>query len=200
MDRLILVQRPTVPVISLIRAKEHLKVDTASDDQNITAMIAAATQYLDGDQGILGRALRPQTWQLLSPTFPIGYAGICLPLPPTISVDAVSYLGQDGVEVFLDETDYRIVPGGENFGASIYPTVGTSWPAVSPAIGVPDALRVIFTAGYLSVTSPEDDVLPAPIQEAVLMMLSSWYDKQSTQDVPELVGSLVASYRTSFLA
>lgn len=199
MGRLELIQGPQLPVVTLAEAKAHLKVDTSADDANITALIAAATQYLDGPRGIIGRALRPQTWQLLFPVVPIGYSPICLPLPPTISVDSVSYLGSDGVPVVMDETAYRVIPGGANSGSTLVPATGTQWPAVSNLYGWPDEFRITFTAGYLSVTSPEDDTIPEPIKLAIKMLLSSWYDKPSMSDVPEVVGSLIASYRTAFL-
>jgi hypothetical protein len=55
---------PTEPVLTLADAKPHLRVDHNDDDSLITALIAAATARLDGRDGILGRWLRQQTWEL----------------------------------------------------------------------------------------------------------------------------------------
>ena len=52
---------------------------------SISAMIAAATDMLDGRHGILGRCLEAQTWELVLDAFPA--AEIRIPLGPVASVE-----------------------------------------------------------------------------------------------------------------
>lgn len=195
--RLTLVQGPQDPVVTLAEAKKHLRVDSSAFDDTITGLIAAATAYLDGLGGILGRALRPQTWRLELPAFPLT-CGIVLPLPPTIAVASVSYLDGAGTEVFLTGSEYRVITGGSR-GDEIRPALGTTaWPIAY--VGEPDAVRVVFDAGYRSITSPENEAIPQSIREAVLLMVKSWYDRQGTEDVPEVVFTLIAPYRLAMLS
>jgi len=196
--RLTLIQGPMDALVTLDETKRHLRVDSSAFDDQINMLIGAATAYLDGLGGILGRALRPQTWQLDLPAFPIGICGIELPLPPTISVASISYLeGTTGAETVLDPTQYRVIYGGSR-GATIRLAIGlTAWPIAY--FGEPDAVRVVFDAGYRSISSPENEAVPQSIREAALLMIKSWYDRQGIEDIPEAVFSLIAPYRLAML-
>jgi uncharacterized phiE125 gp8 family phage protein len=195
---LTLVQGPMEPVVTLAETKAHLRVDTSASDDQITALIASATAYVDGLGGILGRALRPQTWRLELPAFPIGSCGIQIPLPPTIAINSVSYLDGSGTEIFLTDSEFRVIPGGSR-GDTIRPALGTlNWPIAYA--GEPDAVRVVFDAGYVSISSPESEAIPASIREAILLLIKSWYDRQGTEDVPEVVFTLLAPYRLAMIS
>lgn len=50
--------------VMLSDAKAHLRVDFDDDDFLIGSMVNAATDYLDGWNGILGRCLVTQTWTI----------------------------------------------------------------------------------------------------------------------------------------
>ena len=52
---------PTTPVVTLDEAKQHLRVLHDDDDLMIQQLIDTAVGYLDGPDGVLGRALAPQT-------------------------------------------------------------------------------------------------------------------------------------------
>lgn len=57
-----LVTGPTLPPVSIVDVKKHLRVDIFDEDDVIEALIYAQTAYLDGYNGVLGRAIMPQTW------------------------------------------------------------------------------------------------------------------------------------------
>jgi hypothetical protein len=54
---------PTIELVTLAEAKEHLRVSGSEEDNLITSLILGATAYMDGWRGVLGRAIMPQTWK-----------------------------------------------------------------------------------------------------------------------------------------
>ena len=192
MGTLTLVQGPMDDVISLATAKARLRVDTGADDDVMRLIIMAATQRFDGRDGILGRALLPQSWRLTLPAFPDALGDIELPLPPLISVESIAYLDTDFVEQTVSPTIYRVVAGG--FGRSrIRLDVDQTWPT-SPA-DEPDTVRVTFQAGYQDLQSPANNPVPEPIVQAILMLAQSMYDRPGQEGVPDIVSNLVSPYR-----
>lgn len=187
-----LITAPTDPVVSLDAVKAHLRIsrDDDSKDELIGIMVGAAVNALDpAGEGWLGRALRPQTWEVRLDGFwdrhlwhhhadlvpcrwrprdpPPG--AIELPYPPLISVDSVNYDDRNDVEQTLVlDTDYRIFGIGSKWHGYIAPMHGGSWP-----LGVlrdPEAVRVRFTCGY---AVGDIDAMPPQIKQAVLLACSN---------------------------
>jgi hypothetical protein len=205
-------------VVPLERAKQALRIDTAADDTRIQQLVAAATERLDGADGILGRALMPQTWRLEVQSFPgaqvvgdlddltvsrefsgletsvTGYLEI--PLPPLIGVTLVEYLDTDGDVQTLASSTYRVVAGGTRRRSRLILAPSQSWP--STRVGEPDAVRVTFDCGYRDLSSPANLAVPESIREAVLMLTQSMYDRPGQEDVPEVVHSLLAPYKVGW--
>jgi uncharacterized phiE125 gp8 family phage protein len=71
---LIPVQGPMVDAVELDIAKARLRIDTTADDEVVRSIIAAATAMMDGADGLLGRALMPQSWRLDVAEFPASKA------------------------------------------------------------------------------------------------------------------------------
>lgn len=212
---LILVQGPMDDVVTLDRAKSALRVDTTADDVRIRQLVDAATQRLDGAEGILGRALMPQTWRLDVQAFPgaqvvgdlddltvsrefsglaqhvVGY--IEIPLPPLISVSLVQYLDTDANLQTLSSSVYRVIDGGRTRRSRLVLAASQSWP--STRTGEPDAIRITFNCGYRDLQSPANTGVPEAIVEAILMLAQSMYDRPGQEDVPEVVHSLLAPYK-----
>ena len=67
---LTLITAPTVSPISLQQAKDHLRISHSDDDDKVQLCIDAATSFVDGEDGFLGRCLVTQTWELTIDTFP----------------------------------------------------------------------------------------------------------------------------------
>jgi uncharacterized phiE125 gp8 family phage protein len=185
---LTLVQRPQSPVVELATVKKFLHVDTAADDERIELLIAAATQRLDGRDGILGRALSPQTWRLDLPAFG---ASVRIPLPPLIAVTGVQYRDGAGVLQTLATDQYRVS------GSWLIPATGVTWP--TPIDLEPDAVQITFDAGYRGDESPENNAVLETIRQAIIMMVISWYDRPGLEDIPEVVNSLVAPHKVNRL-
>ncbi|MFC4625432.1 head-tail connector protein, partial [Daeguia caeni] len=126
--------------VSLSEAKAHLRVDHDDQDDLIIAQIRAATAWLDGWSGILGRALVTQTWRQ---DF-VGFADhLPLPLAPVTAIDSVSYFDGDNVQQTLDTGVYDLFADAR--GAYVTRRSGQSWPATFRRA---DAVSIIFTAGY----------------------------------------------------
>lgn len=181
----VLVTPPTDLPITLEEAKLHLRVSHDEEDGLIENLIRAATQHVDGWTGVLGRAVMPQTWRQ---DFD-GWSCLRLLLNPVREIESVTYRDSDGNQQTLDPAVYTLrVDDG---GAYVDLAPGQSWPAVASSV---DAVSVTYEAGY--------DEAPAPIRQAMLLLIGHWYDnRQATivgtnaTEVPLAVGALLSPYR-----
>lgn len=175
----VLVEGPSAFPVSLSEAKMHLRVTHNDEDDLISTLIEAATNYLDGADGILGRAILTQTWRQEWDDF-----GSCLTLRmgPVMGLVAVSYT--DGTGVVQTITNARLIASG---GISrVLPAVGEAWPSGS-------SVTVEYTAGY--------DFAPAPLKAAILLHVGSLYENRETVSekapavVPMAYEMLIHPYR-----
>lgn len=193
--RPILIAAPTIEVISREACKAALGISDTSRDTVIDTALAATAATLDpAANGWLGRALRPQQWELQLRSFndvrpdlrrgrqsnfcgnwagQQGFAAqsIPLPYPPLIAVDSVKYLDVNGVNTTLAlGSGYRIIGMGDTFKRqAIAPPYGGSWPSVR----IDDAsVRIRYTCGYLPANSGPPvvpDQMPPQIIQAVCL-------------------------------
>ncbi|MFQ5535459.1 MAG: head-tail connector protein [Sphingomonadales bacterium] len=185
-----LVTAPAAEPITLAEAKDHLRITGTDDDVYITRLIAAARQHVDGSDGILGRALITQTWDLFLPKFP---AEIRVPLPPLQSVTSIKYIDAGGITQTLAASEYTVdvkrQPG------RIVEAFGKSWPATRD---VPNAVEVRFDAGY----GLADSDVPEPIRHALLFFIAHLFERRepvvtgtTVAKIPDAADALLASYR-----
>jgi len=167
-----LVTAPTGDIITVAQFKSHARIDISDDDTLIQIYINAAIDHLDGRDGILGRALRPQTWEYVISCFP--HEGILLPRPPTIDVDSVKYLDSSQALQTLSASAYRVIQGGGG-GSIIRLNDGYVWPVLS---GEPDSVRVQFQCGYQDSGSPAVTTVPEAIQHAIYLLVAHWYENR----------------------
>lgn len=183
---------PTERLLDLTELKRDIDVDTSYHDNTLIRYMFAAEHYLDGRDGVLGRCLREQTWKVSYPSFS---PCIVLPLPPTISVVSVEYYDSTDTLQILSSSNYKVISGGY-LSAQIVPEQNTAYPSVYTR---PDAVQITFTAGYTDVESPENEAIPESIRVAATMLVKTWYDEPGA-DVPEVVKSLIAPFRLSYVA
>jgi len=189
---LTIVQRPQLDVIDVTTAKRALRIDTAADDEKVQRIIGAATAIFDGNKGLLGRALMPQTWQLDIEDLPL--YEISLPLPPLIQVTSVTYWDSTFTRQTLDPATYRIIPGGDEDVSTIRRVYNTTWPTV--LTGEPDGVSVTFDCGYQDLQSPANNPVPGPIKEAILVIAQAMYDTPG--DDFFLTDSLSPKFKAAF--
>jgi uncharacterized phiE125 gp8 family phage protein len=160
----VLITSPTDGVTTKAAVKSALGITDTSQDDMIDAALAAMVSQLDpATGGWLGRALRPQTWELRLRGFP-GDCPIDLPFPPLISITSVKYDDQGGSEYTLVEgTDYRILASGSKGKQAIAPPYLQLWPIARCDY---ESVRIRYQCGYALTPA---DTMPAAIIQAVTL-------------------------------
>ncbi len=181
---------PTLTPVTLAEAKAHCRIDDSDNDGMLEAFIDAATSYLDGYTGILGRCLIEQTWELYYDTFPCG--DLRIPLGNLISVTSVEYVDPTTLlYVTWDAANYET----DTYSLDGWVIPVDAWP--TPA-ETSNAVRVTFKAGY---GDAADDV-PAAIRQAMLMLIGHWQENrenvvidQTAIKLPMAADALLAPFR-----
>lgn len=167
----VVVITPPVPDIDLELVKSHLRVEHDDDDVLIQAYISAACAYVDGPQGILGRAIWTQTLELRQNVF---CGPIHLPYGPVAAVASIAYVDPYGAEQTLDDTGY-VLRTGDIVGL----TYGASWPALR---GDAEGVRIQYVTG--------EDEAPTAIVQALLLLIGHWYANRETVNVGNITSQL----------
>ncbi len=177
---------PAFPVVSDADAKAWLRVTSSAEDGLIAGLVEAATSYLDGADGVLGRVLVSRSWEMVTADFPD-----VIPLAPVTSITSIAYLDDDGATQTVAPENYRLIASDDH--AVIELVDGASWP--TPA-SRSDAVTVEFVAGYGDVND-----VPPPICTAVKMLTGLWYENRlaatdkSFSELPFGVRALLQPYR-----
>lgn len=155
---------PGAPVVSVAEARAQ-GIGTSSDaDSLVEALVAAATEHLDGRAGILGRPLVNQTWRL--DTGEADSTGrVKIDMPNVSSISSIVYVIDD-VETTWSASEYRLGSVGNFY--FVEPKSTYSWPSTDD---VEDALRVTFVAGF----GPAGSDVPAPIRQAIILLAKHLY-------------------------
>lgn len=181
-----LITAPTVQPLTLAEVKEHCRVNHSYDDATLQLYLEAATAYVDGPEGFLGRALVTQTWELVLDEFPENE--IKIPLPPLQSVTSVTYDDASGIEQVVDSDDYTVDAVSEP--GWVLPESSGAWPATFEGI---NAVRIRFVAGYAPTEDSPPDLranVPFSIKAAILLTIGSLYEHRETVVVGGVVTQL----------
>lgn len=172
----VVIEAPS-PVVTWEDADLHLRLDgDVSQKTYVEGLIAAATGWLDGPGGRLGRALGGQTLEWRGSEWPCGEFDF--PYPPYIELVSVKYVDPDGVEQTLPMSD---------------PLYFEDMPSVR---GRSTDIRIRYRAGYQAV--------PPAIKVAILLYVAAWYENReevvigaSVAPLPPSVGAeaLLATYK-----
>lgn len=177
---------PAEAPVSLVEAKAHLRVDHTDDDTLITSMIEAATGHLDGWDGVLGRCLVTQTWEVKYPAWRSSYR---LPFPDVQSV-ALTYTDEDGGTQTVAPSLYRL------YMRDLRPLSTFTSPALRDEDD--EAVTLSVTAGYGDAAD-----VPAAIKAAILLHVGTLYEVRETMaERLQPTGAydmLIAPYRAHWL-
>lgn len=196
-----LVAAPSIEPVTLNEAKLHCRIDHDDDDDLIESLITAARSHLDGQGGILDRALVYQTYDLFLDRFE---PCIEMPLPPLVEIVEIEYSDDGGARQTLSSSAWQIVAGGL-FHSKLVPAADASWPTVQEK---PHAVRIRFTCGYVDGDASPVDLaaIPAPIRHAILMMVAHWYEHReaivvgtNAETLPMAVETLLAPWRAAHI-
>lgn len=172
-------------IVPLDDMKTHLRVDFDEDDAYIEGLIAGVTDYLDGPDGYLKRALLDQTWDLKLASFPPSF--IEVPLPPLIEVESISYYDSDDALQSIDLDDCHVTGIGNS--GKIYMADNASWPTVSTSR--PEPIVVRYRAGYIdSSVSPPTNAVPRAIIAAVKLLVGTLYENRENTVVGTITSEL----------
>ena len=177
---LVLVTPPAIEPISLIEAKNYLRIDTddTDDDNYITGLISTARTYCEDFQN---RAYITQTWELSLNEFVFGsndrlnnrhYAStIELPKGNLQEINTFTYKDVYGaVRMLISDVDYVFSTRG--ILGQICPPYGKVFPI---AILHPlDPIVINYTCGY-GLTA---DKVPLKVKQSMYLLISHWYENR----------------------
>jgi uncharacterized phiE125 gp8 family phage protein len=139
--------------------KSHLRIGSITQDTYIRSLADTVTEFLDGPNSYLRRALLTQDWKLTICEWP--YCALLLPLPRLQSVQSIQYYDISNVLQTLDPVNYVAYTDGllgrvERAQLGIFPVTYVR----------PDAIQVTFRCGYGTASD-----VPKPIRQAALLMI-----------------------------
>lgn len=186
---LILVTPPAVEPVSLIQAKQRLRIGDTSQDDAVGLWIEAARERIERDTR---RALIAQTW--LERRDAWGGDGrlwafgtqFRLLRPPLIALEAVTIYAADDTPTAVDLAEFFVEAPGDPGRIVLKP--GADWPRPGRAAG---GIELRFRCGY---GETADDV-PAPLREAVLQLVTAMADGGPEAGLPASAQSLIAPFR-----
>lgn len=153
---------PAVEPVTLARAKLHLRVDHADEDDLIADLITAARMECEDR---LQRTLVNTGWTWALDAFPACGAVLALPMPPLVSLGAITYVDTAGATQPLAAELLHIDTLGQP--GRIAP-IGGSWPGTANRI---NAVTVTYTAGY----GPAAADVPRPLVQWMLLAIGDLY-------------------------
>ncbi len=183
---------PAVEPLSVIEAKEHLRVDGTSEDTLISSLILTSRLHIEA---ALGLALITQSWRHFLDRWPKG-GEVRIPLRPLQSVSEIRTYDVGGGSTAV-ATETYVVDAVSNPGRVV--PVGGVWPIPGQAA---NGIEIEFVAGYGD--SAAD--VPAPIRQALLLLVAHWYEHRDPVEIgnpgvaiPAAVSRLLKPYRQARL-
>ncbi|MCA1368078.1 phage head-tail connector protein [Bradyrhizobium sp. BRP14] len=186
-----LIAPPAETPVSLEEARRHCRIDADDGDAVLTALINAATSFLDGLSGVLGRCLINQGWRLSLSEWPT--CGIVRLPFPDVSAATVKYYDVNNAEQPVPATLFERLE--DELGAFIKFSDDFTYPAVFD--GRSDGVQVDFTAGY----GGSADAVPSSIRAAILLLVAHWYNNREASidgqqsEIPFGASALISPFR-----
>jgi uncharacterized phiE125 gp8 family phage protein len=188
----ILLTPPALEPVSLADAKYFLRVAHDDDDDVIAALIAAARVHVEAQTP---RALIAQTWRLVRDVWPASGRLPVLPVPLQ-QVTAIRVFDGDGAMHALDVDDFSI----DTVSAPAVLAFARGAPRVPGQLAA--GIEIDVTVGY----GAEPDGVPAPLHQAIRMLVAHWYENRGiiaasgeVASMPASVSSLIAPFRVLLL-
>jgi uncharacterized phiE125 gp8 family phage protein len=176
-----LVQEPADEPLTLVEAKDHLRLEIGDDDPQVEAAILGARQWVEEH---CWRGLVTQTWELILDAFP-GEDEIALPKGNLTSISSITYVDGDGATQTLAPTEYQADTASEP--GRVHLPYGKSWPGTRCQW---DAVKIRYVVGWAAAD------VPGPIKNALKLLVSQLYEHRT----PEVIGPAIAKVEFSVKA
>jgi uncharacterized phiE125 gp8 family phage protein len=184
----ILLTPPALEPVTLADAKAWLRVEHDDDDDVIAALIAGARSHVEAQTR---RALITQEWRLVRDAWPSDGRIAALPAPLIEITGARVRDGEGGlqsIDLQAFTTDVAAAP-------AIIAFAPWSLPVPEQKAG---GIEIDVTCGY----GDEPDDAPAPLRQAIRLLLAHWYENRglialgdTVAVLPATVAALIAPYR-----
>ncbi|MDI3471069.1 MAG: Gene Transfer Agent (GTA) ORFG06 [Pseudolabrys sp.] len=181
----ILLTAPAVEPVSLAEAKAFLRVEHGDDDDVISALIAGARLYVEGQTR---RALIAQSWRLVLDAWPQS-GRIDVRPAPLRTLDAARVYDGEGRTQTVDVEGFVV----EIAGSSL---VFSPWALPQPDRGAA-GIELDVTCGY----GDNATDVPEPLRQAIRLIVTQWYENRGVTEpagavtLPLTVPALIAPYR-----
>ncbi|HWW50037.1 MAG TPA: head-tail connector protein [Xanthobacteraceae bacterium] len=186
----ILLKAPEIEPLSLLEAKQFLRVEHDADDTVIAALIAAARGHVEAQTRC---ALLTQTWRLSLDCWP-GDGRIAPRLAPLQQVAAARVFDGGGVPQQIDVGRFVVDLAGGVIAAPAW-----SLPLPGRPVG---GIELDVVCGFGN--APSD--VPEVLRHAVRTLIAHWYENrgltaigQSVAMMPASVAAMIGAYRVRAL-
>ncbi len=160
-----LLSGPALEPVTLVEAKQFIRLEDSSEDSFITTLIAAARLHVESTTR---RALIAQSWRVICDNWP-SERTVTLPVSPMISLTAITAYDVDGNATSLALAQFQ--PETKVAPARIFlPRPVSDAPALRERSGI----EIDYVAGY---GSAQSDV-PADLRQAVLSLVGYWFENR----------------------
>lgn len=176
------VTAPTWEPVTLIEAKEMLRVDDDLQDATINALVTVARQWCEAR---MDRTVPQTTLRLKLDRFPSCNGPIILPRGVTQSVSSITYIDSGGTTQTLSSSLY--VVDTSSVPARVKPEYTEVWPSTrAPYM---NTVTVEWVSGYASAA-----VVPEYIKLATKFLVSYWFiHRDSTgEDINDTASNLLS--------
>ncbi len=198
----VLISPPACEPVSLVEAKEWLRLDQSGEDDLVMALITSARGIIEA---ATRRMLITQTWRLVFDRWPgrrayhDGYRLrpeiVILPLAPFQSIAAIRVIDAGGVAESLAASSYSVVSAPEQ--------ARVVFNAAPPMPGAPGGgIQLDTIVGY----GDEPASVPEPLRLAIKMLTAHWFENRgdietatSVDRLPGPIGALIAPFRRARL-
>lgn len=189
---------PAAELITLVQAREHLKLETEGsppthpDDDLVTVLITVAREAAENYTGLV---IAQRDFTVVLDEFP-AYT-IDMQLWPVTAVGSVIYTDQNDATQTVSAANYEL--DNHTRPASIVSPV-EAWPATKVT---PNAVIATVTAGFTDGHSPDPYPCPKAIIQAMLLTIGHLYENRQSvvgtqrYELPLGVQSLLTPYRIS---
>lgn len=156
---------PSGLAVSLVEAKNHLRVSGSDQDDYITLLIEASTEKLERD---INRGILTATWQQAMYAFPAEGKPLDIMMGMNTSVSSITYVDSDGVTQTLDQSLWTY---SQARGCIFNANPDNVWPDTDmDTIG--DKVFVNFTCGV-----SDAGCVPRMMKQAILLEVGrAYYD------------------------